>query len=402
MKVMQINCVYNTGSTGKIVYDIHAELKKQEVESVVCYGRGKNANEKGVYKTSSEILAKFNNVKSRITGCPYNGSFFATGKLLSIIKKEKPDVVHLHCINGFFVNIYRLVSFLKKRNIPTVVTHHAEFLYTGNCPHAYECERWKNECGNCPDKRKAVNSFLFDRTKHNFKRMEKTFSGFKNLYSVAVSPWVQERAEQSPIFKDAIHTTVLNGIDTNVFRVQQGAEVLREKLGIGLDKKIVLYVTASMTNPTKGGHYVLELAEKLGEEYRVLIVGNHKMPENLPSNVIAVGRVENQTELAKFYTLADVTVITSKRETFSMPVAESLCCGTPVAGFKAGGPETISIKEFSRFVNFGNITDLYNAVIEIINRVFVVPIEETSVYMKKTMTYKYLQVYREVVNNEKK
>ena len=112
MKVMQINCVYNTGSTGKIVHDIHTELKKRGIDSIVCYGRGKNITEADVYKTSSEFLAKFNNVKSRFTGMPYNGSFFATNKLFKIIKKEKPDVVHLHCINGYFVNIYRLINFL--------------------------------------------------------------------------------------------------------------------------------------------------------------------------------------------------------------------------------------------------------------------------------------------------
>ena len=99
MKVMQINCVYNTGSTGKIMYDVHTELKKRGIDSVICYGRGKKTSDENVYKTSGEIIAKFNNIKSRFTGMPYNGSFFATNKLLGIIKKENPDVVHLHCIN---------------------------------------------------------------------------------------------------------------------------------------------------------------------------------------------------------------------------------------------------------------------------------------------------------------
>ena len=60
MKIMQINCVYKTGSTGKIVYDIHKSLQKQGIDSVVCYGRGEKIKEDRVYKTSSEILAKYN------------------------------------------------------------------------------------------------------------------------------------------------------------------------------------------------------------------------------------------------------------------------------------------------------------------------------------------------------
>ena len=187
MKVMQINCVYKTGSTGKIVYDIHTALKKRGITSVVCYGRGSEACETNVYKTCKEKEAKLNNLISRFTGSPYGGCFLATNRLIKVIKKEKPSVVHLHCINGFFVNIHRLVSFLNKRNIPTVVTHHAEFLYTANCSHAYECEKWKTGCGDCPSAKMAVKSYFFDKTAANFKKMQKAFKGFKNLVSVGVA-----------------------------------------------------------------------------------------------------------------------------------------------------------------------------------------------------------------------
>ena len=51
MKVLQVNCVYNNGSTGKIVFDIHNELKQHGFESVVCYGRGRKVTEPNVYKT---------------------------------------------------------------------------------------------------------------------------------------------------------------------------------------------------------------------------------------------------------------------------------------------------------------------------------------------------------------
>ena len=41
-----------------------------------------------------------------------------------------------------------------------------------------------------------------------------------------------------------------------------------------------------------------------------------------------------------------------------MPTAESLCCGTPVAGFLAGGPESIAFPEYSSFVQYGDIPHL--------------------------------------------
>lgn len=396
MKVMQINCVYKTGSTGKIMYDIHTELLKRGIDSVICYGRGERIDEENVYKTSSEFLAKFNNVKSRFIGMPYNGSFFATNKLIHIIKKEKPDVVHLHCINGYFVNIYRLVEFLKKNKITTVVTHHAEFFFTGNCGHSYECEKWKMGCGNCPSAKRAVNSYYFDFSKKNFKMMKKAFAGFSNICSVSVSKWLEDRSYQSPIFKNIPHTTILNGLDADIFCPQDGALELKEKLGIPADKKVILHVTASFNSEVKGGKYVIELAKRLGDRAVIVVVGNRETPIDLPKNIIAVGRVENQKELAKYYTMADLSVVTGKRETFSMPVAESLCCGTPAVGFFAGGPEAIAINEYTEFVQFGDIDALNKIVIKWIDKKPTFEgVSQAAIlkYSKEKMAQEYIDIY---------
>lgn len=400
MKVMQINCVYNTGSTGKIVYDIHTALKGKGITSVVCYGRGQKNCEENVYKTCGELEGKLNNLISRITGLTYGGCFFATNRLLKRIKKEKPDVVHLQCINGFFVNIYRLVAFLKKRNIPTVLTHHAAFLYTANCGYAFDCERWKTGCGNCPSAKKAVNSYFFDFTRTNFKRMKKAFEGFGQFISAAVSPWVQSRAEMSPIFADKKNTTVINGIDCNIFKPCGEAEQVKKELGIPLDKKVIIHVTASFTSEIKGGRYIRQLAEALDKDVVIVVVGNREEPVDLPDNIIAVGRVENQQRLAEYYSMADLCVLASRCETFSMPVAESLCCGTPVVGFLAGGPESIAISGYSEFVEYGNIDALKDTVLDFLNKEFdKIAVSQTAIkkYDKKEMAENYIKLYNEVV-----
>lgn len=139
MKILQINNVYKKGSTGKITYDIHQELQRRGIESVVCYGRGQKVDEINVHKTCGEFYSKINNIWSRITGIMYGGCFFSTNRLISIVKKEKPDIVHLQCLNGYFVNIYRLINWLKKNKIKTVLTLHAEFMYTGGCGHSIGC-----------------------------------------------------------------------------------------------------------------------------------------------------------------------------------------------------------------------------------------------------------------------
>lgn len=396
MKVLQVNCVYNKGSTGKIMYDIHTYLKKHGHSSVICYGRGEKTEDAGVYKTCGELYAKLNNLWSRASGLMYGGCFFSTNKLISKIKKENPDVVHLHCLNGYFVNIYRLVKWLKNSKIPTVLTFHAEFMHTANCAYAFDCDKWKTGCGKCPRLKKETRSWLFDRTNESWRRMKKAFEGFEELTVVSVSPWLMGRAKQSPIFADKEHKIVLNGLNTGVFSVNDSIS-LKEKLGLTGDK-IVFHATSSLSvdpNHIKGGYYVLKMAEMM-PDVKFVIAGNYADGLQVPQNVILLGNISNMEKLAKLYSMADVTLIASKKETFSMIVAESLCCGTPVVGFEAGAPEQIALSEFSRFVKYGDINALHTVLNETLNlrcEKEEVSKAAKSKYSKERMAEEYFEIY---------
>lgn len=402
MKILQVNCVYKKGSTGKITYDIHSELLKQGIESVVCYGRGEKINEPHVYKTCGEVYSKINHLLSEFTGVMYGGCFFSTNKLIKIIKKEKPDVVHLQCINGYFVNIYRLVSWLKKHDIKTVLTLHAEFMYTANCGYALDCDKWQTGCGHCPRLKQETKSFFIDGTHKSWMKMKKAFDGFNdNLIVTSVSPWLMERAKLSPILNDKKHEVVLNGVNTDVFHFYDTAE-LRSQMGLN-GVKVIFHATPSFDDnikSLKGGYYVLKLAEKmLDENVKFVVAGDHPDGLKVPSNVILLGKVADQELLAKYYSMADVTLLTSKKETFSMVTAESLCCGTPVVGFKAGAPEQISIPEYSSFVDFGNIDLLREEVKKkILTNILIdkLILEANKKYSKNKMVVDYVGVYNEL------
>lgn len=366
MKILQVNCVYGKGSTGKIVLDLHREIQNRGMESVICYGRGAKVSEPGVYKTCGELYAKTNHLVSRITGILYGGCFFSTNRLLCRIRKEAPDVVHLHCINGYFVNIYRLIRWLKRHHIKTVLTLHAEFMHTGNCSHALDCEKWLTGCRSCPRVKAATKSLFFDRTHASWERMRRAFDGFTELTVASVSPWLMQRAKQSPILREHRHITILNGVDTSVFFPRK-TDHLRKKHSLE-GKKVIFHVTAefsSAANHIKGGRFVLELAERMKQENVVFLVaaGTREAGLSFPQNVIFLGNISDQSLLAEYYSLADVTLVTSRRETFSMPVAESLCCGTPVVGFEAGGPEGIALREGSSFVPYEDLRALESSLV---------------------------------------
>ncbi len=407
MKVLQVNCVYNTGSTGKIVYDVHTELKKQKIESVVCYGRGAKVSEEGVYKTCGELYSDINHLWANLSGVLYGGCFFSTRKLISVIKREKPDVVHLHCINGYFVNIYRLIAWLKKNDVKTLLTLHAEFMYTGGCGHAFECNQWNSPkgCGQakCPRYRNDMHSWFFDRSATMWKRMKKAFEGFdKGLIITSVSPWLMSRAEESPILSGKSHRVVMNGADTEVFKPYGGesANKIKKELGIE-EEKVVFHATPNFNdnkNNIKGGYYLLGLAKRM-PQVKFVVAGPVTAEFEIPENVILLGRVSDQDRLAELYSMADLTLLTSRRETFSMVTAESLCCGTPVVGFKAGAPESICLEEYCRFTEYGNLNELQVAVNDMLNKEKDLGISEAAIckYKKENMGRDYIAVYDELV-----
>ncbi|MBO5415103.1 MAG: glycosyltransferase [Clostridia bacterium] len=405
MKVLQVNCVYNKGSTGKITYDIHAGLLSEGIESVICYGRGDKTKDANVYKTCGELYSKANNLLSRFTGVMYGGCTFSTSKLISIIKKEKPDIVHLQCINGYFVNIYSLIEWLKDNRIKTILTLHAEFMHTANCGHALDCEKWKTGCGNCPRLKKETKSLWLDGTAKSWKKMKAAFDGFKDLTVVSVSPWLLERASASPILAGKNHKVILNGLDDSIFRLRK-ADNLRNIYAPN-GEKIIFHATPSFNDDPghiKGGCFILEMAKRLADKnIKFVVAGRHSEQLKVPSNVTLLGNVREQDKLARLYSMADLTLIASKKETFSMIAAESLCCGTPIVGFKAGAPEQITIDEYSSFVEYGDIDALQNAVEHFLS----IDVDKSKIstdgrakYSKKRMVAEYIEVYKKAMKGE--
>ena len=234
-----------------------------------------------------------------------------------------------------------------------------------------------------------------DRTAAMWHKMKDAFDGFEELTVVSVSPWLMERAQRAPILAGKKHCVIYNGLDTGVFHPYDTQD-LRKKHHCG-DKKVVFHATPYLSadpNHLKGGYYVLELAKQMPDAV-FIVAGEPEKAIQVPPNVILLGRVASQELLARYYSMADVTLLTSKRETFSMVTAESLCCGTPVVGFKAGAPEQIAIPEYSRFVEYGDLVALRNQLSNFNPSVLPTQISQSSLqlYSDETMVESYLPIY---------
>lgn len=366
MKILLIDVNCQVGSTGKIVYDLYTAVNKSGNEAAICYGRGKKIIEKNIFKFGLDIETLIHAFLTRITG--FTGCFspISTRRLLRFIKKFNPDIVHIHELHAYFVNIKPVLSYLKKNNIKTVCTLHCEFMYTGKCGYSIECDKWQSECGNCPHKKSYPTSLFFDKTGYMFRQKRALLEDFNGLRVVTPSKWLADRAAQSFLKAHKI-SVIHNGIDTETFAPKDVTE-LRKKHNIAADEKVVLALAPDLMGDIKGGKYVMQLAEEMQEHnIRFIFVGVDEENLSGPSNTVILGRIYDKDLLAQYYSLADVFVICSERDNFPTTCLEAQCCGTPVCGFDIGGiKETMVSIDGNKALPYRDIEALKCAVLEIL------------------------------------
>ena len=337
---------------------------------------------------------------TRVTGLVGVYSHFSTNKLIDEIKSYKPDVVHLHELHGYYINIKSVVDYLKSDNIPVVWTFHCEFMYTGKCGYAYECEQWKTECVKCPQLKEYPASIYFDFTNFMFNQKKTYMDDFNNLEIVTPSKWLANRVKLS-FLKDKTVSVIHNGIDTTDIFYPRQINNLIKKHNLK-DKKIILSVAPDLMDERKGGDWVLKLAARFDNSYRFIMIGLEDDIDNPPENVIGIKRTENQVELAEYYSISDLLLLTSLKETFSLVTAESLACGTPVIGFDSGAPVEVAPSRYGYFVPYGEIDSIEALIYEFYNKklVFKTAAEcrdfAVSNYSKEQMYLKYLNLYQKI------
>lgn len=357
MKVALVDVNYGSSSTGKIVADLVAGLTRRGHRVAAFYGRGDGASDAGVAcRISSPREVRFHALATRVTGLTDGFSPFATRRLIGELDRFEPDVVHLHDIHGYFVNIGALCAYLKRRRIATVWTFHCEFMYTGRCGHAMDCEGWRTGCLRCPDLSRYPASWFLDFAGRMFADKQALFADFERISLVAPSRWLARRMGESMVGDKPI-AVVPNGLDTGIFRPRD-AGALRTTMGLE-GKYCVLAVGAGLMLEQKGGRWVIELAKRFaGDDVVFLMVGVDQIPEGVPANVIMYPRIDDQGRLAEFYSLGDVLLLPSEKETFSMVSAEALACGLPVIGFDSGAPREVAPPGYGSFVSYGDLDGL--------------------------------------------
>jgi putative colanic acid biosynthesis glycosyltransferase len=360
LKVLQINTVCGVGSVGRIVRQIHEALREKGHESYIAYGR-KPLGCDGAIRIGGDLDVYFHVFLTRVFDLHGFGSKKATKKFLKIVEEINPDIIHLHNIHGYYLNIEVLFDFLKSFDKPVVWTLHDCWAFTGHCSHfTYaKCERWKTGCYSCPEKKSYPRSVIFDNSKSNYARKKKAFTSVKNMTLVTPSQWLAGLVKES-FLGDYPVQVIPNGIDTEVFKPTPSDFKKR----YGLDGKFLILGVANVWEKRKGFDYFLDLSKYLSDDEIIVLVGlSDERIKNLPNNIIGIKRTNSAKELAEIYTAADVFFNPTLEDNYPTVNLEAQACGTYVITFDSGGTkETIVSKESGIAIKPCNAEDIMNLI----------------------------------------
>lgn len=366
MKVLQITAFSGWGCTGRIALGIYNALEEKGYDACIAWGRKNTAppNVKTI-KIGNKFDQQIHGLYTRITDKCGFGSKSVTKKFLKDIDEYSPDIIHLHIMHGYYINLEVLFNYIKKKNIPIVWTFHDCWAFTGHCPYfdLVNCEKWKTGCYKCEQKKKHPTSLIMDNSKYNWEKKKETFTGVKNMTIVTPSKWLANLVTQS-FLKDYKIKIINNGIDLENFKPSQSTFRKRYNLE---DKKVILGVSSSWVK-SKGLEDFCQLSKKLSKDYKIILVGlTKKQKENIPNNIIGIERTDSIKELAEIYSSADVFLNLTYEDNYPTTNLEALACGTPVITYNTGGSvEAVLESKAGAIVKQGDIEDVKNKIIEIV------------------------------------
>ena len=342
MKLLQICVEGNTGSTGTIAESIGQFVVQKGWESYIAFGRFPRPSASKLIRVGSDLATTLHGIETRIFDNHALSSRNSTKKLIKKIKEINPDIIQLHHLHGYYINIEILFEFLYKSNIPVVWTFHDCWSFTGHCAYFdyVGCNKWKKECFNCPQKKEYPKSFFLDNSNKNFHLKKKLFTSLSNITIVSVSQWLNKLVDES-FFKNTNHICIYNGVDLETFKPNDINDNIKRKYKV--ENKFVILGVATTWDRRKGLKDFIDLAKHLKEDEIIILVGlDAEQKKYLPTNIVGLSRTDNRKELANLFAASDAFLNLSTEETFGLTTAEAMASGTPVIVYNnTASPELV-------------------------------------------------------------
>ncbi len=355
-KLLQIDSCLNMLSTGRITESIGKLAIEKEWDCYIVHGA--RYARPGSCMHSIQAVSKLGEyvhyAESLLLDNHGLASRRATKAVLEQIKQIQPDIIQLHCVHGYYMNYKLLFEYLNTTNIPVIWTFHDCWAFTGHCAHFVTagCEKWKTVCFNCPLKGDYPKSFV-DRSRRNYELKKSLFAGNDNLHIVTVSEWLADLTRESFLKDKDIHV-IHNGVDLKVFYPKE----------VEKSNRVRVLGVSGVWNKDKGLYDFYKLRELLDkDQFEIILIGLAKEQiKDLPDGIIGIERTNSVSELAEYYSSADVFVNPTYADSFPTVNMEALACGTPVITYKTGGSPEIIDENTGVVVEQGQLDGLIEAI----------------------------------------
>ena len=394
MRVLFINVDCGIGSTGRICVDLAKELIKQGNEAIIAYGRECSKSDKNIsHRIGNDFDIYLHGLHSRLFDRSGFSSTRVTKKFIKWIREFNPDIISLHNLHGYWINIEILFKFLKDYGKPITWTLHDCWAFTGHCAYFdyVNCDKWKTCCYACPQLKTYPKSILFDNSERNYKEKKNIFMGLNNLTLITPSKWLANLVKQSFLGNNKV-VVIPNGIDTSVFYRHNNTD-FKTSHGISTDKKIILGV-ASPWSKRKGFDDFVALSKIISNDFVIVMIGlSKKQLDILPSNIIGLQKTSSVYDLVDLYSSAFVLFNPTYEDNYPTVNLEAQACGLPVISYNTGG--SVESCPLNQVVEQGDL----NTVLSILRNISLT-IEKQD-FAKSTMSTKYLKLFEETLNYSK-
>lgn len=396
MRVLQINSVCGVGSTGRITTDLYKVLKDQGQECCIAYGRGTAPEHINAYRIGTDWDVYLHAFYTRITDRTAFASKRATRELIDKLTEYNPDVIHLHNLHGYYINLELLFQYLKEVDKPVIWSLYDCWSFTGHCCHFdyIGCDKWKQGCYSCEQQKEYPTSCFMDNSIKNYERKKTIIISINRMTIVPPTPWLSGLVKESFLSKFS-SVIIPSGIDLEVFKPT--ASNLRKQYG--LENKYVILGVSNGFSKFKGSHYFVELANQLPMEYQLILIGVSEEQKRLfPKNVLTLPRTNDVEELAQFYTMANVFLNPTLQETQGLTNIEALACGTGVVTFNSGGSPDCIDESCGLVVERDDFEGLKHAVMQACQCPFdsIACRRKASLYDKTILYDRYIDLYKKV------
>lgn len=312
---------------------------------------------------------------------------------------QEADIIHLHWINQGFLSLQDIKKLIQTGK-PIVWTMHDLWSATGICHYPNKCTRYHTACYKCPLQAKHS---LIDLAKLVYRKKQEI--DFSKITFVGCSEWIVLEAKKSKLLQNARFTSIPNPIDISVFQPVD-KKTARKRFGLPMDKQLILFAAAKLSDGRKGATYLVEACNILQKTHtnriELVLMGNSvgELTDTIPFKVNSLGYLSDIESIVLAYASADMFIIPSLEDNLPNTIMESMACGTPCVGFKTGGiPEMIDHKVNGYVAKYKDAEDLAIGIEWVLENKDTLNLSEACVkkvevnYAETIVASKYIELY---------